>query len=198
LLKKIYSEAIWRKRETEKILYLTFDDGPIPEVTPWVLDLLNEHNIKATFFCVGDNLVKHPILHKRILKENHVIGNHTHNHLSGWSTLSKIYFENIELCENTLKQPEGKKLFRPPYGKIKKSQLKALSKEYSVVMWDVLSGDYDKYTSQGKCFQNVTSNVRNGSIIVFHDSIKAETNLKYALPRVIKFAKENGYSFDSL
>ncbi len=194
LLRKIYPKAIWRIPVKEKKIYLTFDDGPIPIVTPWVLDILNESETKATFFCVGENVVKHAAIYQRILEEKHAVGNHTFNHLKGWNSHSKTYIRNVKKCAEVV----DSKLFRPPYGRAKKSQIKHLSAQYSIIMWDVLSGDYDKKTSPEGCLKNVISNVRNGSIIVFHDNVKAQKNLEYTLPKFIDWAKENGFTFEIL
>ena len=194
LLKKLYPDAIWRKDTSTKKIYLTFDDGPVPAVTPWVLDILKQYNIKATFFCVGENVKKNTAVYQRILAESHSVGNHTFNHLNGWSTHSNKYIENIEQCAQLVHT----NLFRPPYGRTRKSQVKQLRPHYSIIMWDVLSGDYNKKTSNEKCLQNVIDNIRNGSIIVFHDSIKAQKKLEYALPRFIEYALKNGFEFDCL
>ena len=194
LLRKIYPKAIWRIPVKEKKIYLTFDDGPIPIVTPWVLDILNESETKATFFCVGENVVKHAAIYQRILEEKHAVGNHTFNHLKGWNSHSKTYIRNVKKCAEVV----DSKLFRPPYGRAIKSQIKHLSAQYSIIMWDVLSGDYDKKTSPEGCLKNVISNVRNGSIIVFHDNVKAQKNLEYTLPKFIDWAKENGFTFEIL
>ncbi len=175
----------------EKKIYLTFDDGPVPIVTSSVLDILREENVRATFFCVGENVSKNPEIFQRILDEKHAVGNHTFNHLKGWKTHGNEYIRNVIKCAGLI----DTKLFRPPYGRIKKSQLTLISKQYSVIMWDVLSGDYDKRTSPKQCLKNVTDNVRNGSVIVFHDSHKAQKNMEFALPRFIKYAKENGFEF---
>jgi peptidoglycan/xylan/chitin deacetylase (PgdA/CDA1 family) len=172
-------------------IYLTFDDGPVPVITPWVLDVLKTENVKATFFCVGENVKKNPEIYQRILDENHVVGNHTYNHLNGWYMHSNKYIENVQKCAEVVTS----NLFRPPYGRLKKSQIKNLKSRYSIIMWDVLAGDYDKKTSPEKCLDNVISNIRNGSIVVFHDSPKAHKNLEYALPRFIKEAKEKGFEF---
>lgn len=178
----------------QKKIYLTFDDGPVPEVTPWVLDLLKQNDIKATFFCVGANVEKHPKIYQRMLAEGHSVGNHTHNHLNGWETKSENYFDNIENCAQLV----STRLFRPPYGRMKRSQRTHLGDRYSIVMWDVLSGDFDKSTSAEKCLDNVITNTRNGSIIVFHDSVKASQNLVYALPRFIEHSKKEGFEFGCL
>jgi peptidoglycan/xylan/chitin deacetylase (PgdA/CDA1 family) len=194
LLKKLYTRGIWRKDTTEKKLYLTFDDGPVPEVTPWVLDVLKTAAIEATFFCVGENAEKHPEIYQRILRENHAVGNHTHQHISGWNTPLAEYIANVEKCAAYVNTT----LFRPPYGRIRKDQQRRLETQYTIVMWDVLSGDYDNHTSPEQCLQNVLKNVRNGSIIVFHDSLKAQQNMQYALPRFIADAKAKGFEFAKL
>ena len=194
LLKKLYPRGVWRKDRKEKKIYLTFDDGPVPEVTPWVLDILKSYAIKGTFFCVGENVKQNKELYQRILRENHAVGNHTYNHVDGWKTSLTDYLKNVEKCEQQLQS----RLFRPPYGRIRKKQQKALESHYSIIMWDVLSGDYDHQTSPEKCLQNVMRNVRNGSIIVFHDSVKAKKNINYALPRFIEQAKVKGYLFEKL
>ena len=178
----------------EKKIYLTFDDGPVPIVTPWVLTLLKQSNIKATFFCVGANVTKNPEIYKQIIEAGHSVGNHTFNHLNGWNSDTNKYIENVKQCSEVVHSS----LFRPPYGKLKKSQISNLKSQYSFIMWDVLSGDYDIATTPEKCLQNVTEQVRNGSIILFHDSVKAQQKMEYALPRFIEFAKEKGYEFDVL
>ncbi|MGV6943548.1 polysaccharide deacetylase family protein [Sphingobacterium kyonggiense] len=190
-LKYFYSKAIWRKSKQENNIYLTFDDGPIPEVTPWVLDLLLKKNIKATFFCVGDNIRKHPDIFARLKAEGHAIGNHTYNHLKGWDTMDDVYYENIAKCQELTQT----RLFRPPYGRMKLSQQHELAKHYDIIMWDVLTGDYDARISPEQCFKNATEYVRNGSILVFHDNIKAIPNLKYALEKTIDSLMHRGFNF---
>lgn len=194
LLRRFYKDSLWRMDKNEPIVYLTFDDGPIPELTPWVLDVLKEYNVKATFFCVGDNIIKNPQLFERILLEGHQVGNHTFNHLKGWKVTNAVYLENIEKCQELTKT----NLFRPPYGRIKKSQYKLLSKDYKIVFWDVLSYDYDKFISPKKCLDNSIRYTRNGSIIVFHDNIKAQINLKFALPHYIEHFLKLNYKFAML
>ena len=198
-IKKIFNNLVWDIPNSDKKIYLTFDDGPIPEVTEWVLELLKSEDIKATFFCIGDNIKKHPEVYKRILSEGHQTGNHTFNHLNGWKTETKSYLGNFKLCETEhLKlNTEHSFLFRPPYGKIKPSQSKAIRQlGYKIIMWDVLSYDFDPTISVEKCLENVISNTEQGSIIVFHDSLKAEKNLKYALPKAIQILKNRGFVFD--
>ncbi len=194
LYKKYLPKAVWRMNPLEKKIYLTFDDGPIPEVTPWVLELLNKENVKATFFCVGANVEKHPENFRQILAEGHAVGNHSFNHLNGWKTNNTTYIDNVKQCSQVV----DSKLFRPPYGKLRKSQSSILSNEYSIIMWNVLSGDFDKATSPEKCLQNATKHLKNGAIVLFHDSIKAKVNMEYALPRFITFAKQKGFEFEKL
>jgi peptidoglycan/xylan/chitin deacetylase (PgdA/CDA1 family) len=194
LLKKLYARGIWRKSAAEKKIYLTFDDGPVPLVTPWVLDVLKSTGVEATFFCVGENVQKHPEIYQRIIQEQHTVGNHTYNHINGWKTALPEYIANVEKCAEYVRT----NLFRPPYGRIRKDQQRRLEMQYSIVMWDLLSGDYDQQTTPEQCLQNVLTRVRNGSIIVFHDSQKAQRNLQYALPRFIEDAKAKGYTFEKL
>jgi len=194
LLRSFYRDSLWRMNENERVIYLTFDDGPVPEMTPWVLDVLKSYNIRATFFCVGDNILKNESLFNRIINEGHQIGNHTFNHLKGWKIKKSTYLENTERCEELTKT----KLFRPPYGRIKKSQYNAILQNYKVVFWDVLSYDYDNFTSPIKCLENSIKYTRNGSIIVFHDNIKAEANLKFALPNYIEHFLKLNYTFATL
>lgn len=189
-VQRIYPKRIWALPNNDKKVYLTFDDGPIPEVTPWVLDTLRQYNAKATFFCIGDNIKKHPDIFNRILTEGHSVGNHTFNHLNGWETKTSEYIKNVEKCETYL--DETTKLFRPPYGKITSKQSKILQQRgYKIIMWSVLSYDYDASVSEEKCLQNVLQKIQPGSIIVFHDSLKAEKNLRHVLPEVLHFMNEN-------
>lgn len=200
-ISRLFRSLIWNVPQSKNTVYLTFDDGPIPDVTPWVLDLLQEKNIKATFFCIGDNIQKHPEIFKRIVKDGHRIGNHSFNHLNGWSHSANAYIENVEACEREIAKyhkPE-RKLFRPPYGKITPRKIKALKQRgYEVVMWEILSKDYDKHLAKEQCYANATKKVRSGSIIVFHDSLKAQENLRYALPKTLDTLLEKGYVFGTL
>lgn len=185
---------VWQMPKDSKTIYLTFDDGPVPEVTFEVLAILDKYNIKATFFCVGDNIDKNPDVFKTIIEKGHTTGNHTFNHLSGWKTHSNKYIENILKCDHYHKT----NLFRPPYGRIKPSQLLKLKKTHKIIMWSVLSGDFNQKTSPEKCFENVVRYTKPGSIVVFHDSIKAQKNVLYALPLFINYFLEQGYTFKPL
>lgn len=192
LFRKIFPDSIWKYPiKGEKIVYLTFDDGPIPEITPWVLNLLDSYNIKATFFCVGENVYKHNDIYKEILNRGHKTGNHTYHHLKGFAETKNNYIEDIKKAAKLI----DSNLFRPPHGIIKLSQHKILKKTFKVVMWDVVTRDYSKLLSPQKVFQNVRKYTRNGSIIVFHDSKKAEVNMKYALPKSIEWLLDEGYEF---
>jgi peptidoglycan/xylan/chitin deacetylase (PgdA/CDA1 family) len=194
LIQQIFNNYTWRFSTEKKEIYLTFDDGPTPKITNWVLDQLKEHNAKATFFCIGKNVLTESETYNRILEEKHQIGNHTHNHLKGRKSNKKTYIENILLAEKRLNNKA--KLFRPPYGKIKRSQAKKLrSLGYKIIMWDVLSADFDTTITKEKCLENVLKNTTNGSIIVFHDSKKAAEKLTYVLPKVLEFYSEKGFTF---
>lgn len=217
LLKWYYPSLLWNKSRTEKVIYLTFDDGPIPNVTDFVLKTLKVFNAKATFFCIGDNIVKHPEVFERVKNDGHAIGNHTFNHLKGWKTDNETYLQNTLKCQELTQT----NLFRPPYGRIRKSQIKSLKSVVqspksifqnqqsdlglntidsglNIVMWDVLSGDFDTKLSPEKCYQNVIKHTENGSIIVFHDSLKAFDRLSYALPKVLAYFTEKGFTFSTL
>lgn len=204
ILKRIYPNRIWSIPNNENKVYLTFDDGPIPQVTPWVLDILKEFQAKATFFCIGENMDRHFDICNRVIVEGHRIGNHTYNHLNGWKTTSKSYIENVKLLEDVLivndVKPEKKTLlFRPPFGRLSSKQSKSLQKRgYKIYMWDVLSGDFSKKLSREKCLNNVIKNTSPGSIIVFHDSLKAERNLRYVLPKALEFISEKGWECSAL
>ncbi|MDX5480867.1 MAG: polysaccharide deacetylase family protein [Hymenobacteraceae bacterium] len=202
LLKKLMAGYYtWHRDGQGKKLYLTFDDGPIPEVTPWVLEQLANYKAKATFFCVGDNLAKHPEVARQIVGQGHVLANHTFNHLKGWQTELHPYLQNTEKCQAVLGQfqPAGqKKLFRPPYGRITRAQAAELQQEYELIMWDVLTNDYDNTLSPEKCLQKAIKYTQSGSIIVFHDSLKAKRNLMYALPPFLKHFTGLGYTFETL
>ncbi len=191
---KAFPSLIWRLPEEEKILYLTFDDGPIPETTPWILSVLKDFDAKATFFCVGDNVNKYTYLYDKLLENGHSVGNHTFNHLNGWKTEPDIYTQNIKKAEKYIHS----NLFRPPHGLIRNTQYQSIRDDYKVIMWDVLSMDYDKKISQEQCLKNVTNNAKPGSIVVFHDSIKAWDNLEFALPKTLKHFSDLGYQFAAI
>lgn len=192
LLRSLLPQCYWSLPNAQNKIYLTFDDGPTPKVLPFILQTLDEYKVLATFFCVGENMRKHPHLVSEMLKRNHAIGNHTYNHLSGWRVKSKAYFENAEKADEVYKS----NFFRPPYGRIRKSQVKHLSKKYKIIMWDVLSYDYDKNTGPKTCYKNVIDNTKSGSLIVFHDNQKAFANLQYALPKSIEYLLNKGFVFD--
>lgn len=211
LISRIYSKYIWRFSFDKKEVYLTFDDGPTPEITEFVLDELKKYNAKATFFCIGKNIKNHPTIFKRIIKEEHSVGNHTQNHLKGWKHTTKEYLDNISDCEsvisrissslntNYFEESRNSKLFRPPYGKIKKSQAtKILKKGYKIIMWHVLSADFDASITKEKCLKNVLKNTKNGSIIVFHDSVKASEKLRFVLPKVLEEFTKKGFQFKAI
>jgi peptidoglycan/xylan/chitin deacetylase (PgdA/CDA1 family) len=197
LIQKIYKNYTWRFFTDKKEIYLTFDDGPTPKITDWTLDVLKAYNAKATFFCIGKNVIATPEIYTRILKENHQIGNHTHNHKNGFKTDLKQYVNNILEAEKHIENPS--KLFRPPYGSIKRRQATKLRRlGYKLIMWDVLSADFDTTIHKEKCLQNVLKNTKNGSIIVFHDSVKASKNLTYTLPKVLDYFSKQGYVFKAI
>jgi peptidoglycan-N-acetylglucosamine deacetylase len=185
---------MWHMRSKEKKLFLTFDDGPIPEVTPWVLDLLKKYNAKATFFCIGDNVQKHPKIYRRLLSDGHRTGNHTMHHVNGWKAKNHDYFRQVIDCSALVKSD----LFRPPYGRIRLSQANSISKKYRIVMWDVLSRDYDRQLNGEQVLKNVLNSSRPGSIVVFHDSLKALDRLKIALPSTLEYFSSLGYSFEAI
>lgn len=195
ILRKLLKRLIlWDIKTSDKELFLTFDDGPIPEVTPKVLALLRKFNAEATFFMVGENIDKHPEIYQQVKDAGHAIGNHSYNHIKSWKSSNEEYYSNIQKASGLI---EGK-LFRPPHGQIKLKQLKELSKKYNVVLWSVLSGDFDTNLSPEKCAKNVINNSKNGSIIVFHDSLKAESRMLFALEETLKHFTKFGYNFKSL
>jgi len=201
-IKLLFPKYVWDIPNHENKVYLTFDDGPTPEITEWVLDQLQLYDAKATFFCIGNNIEKNPEIFNKIITRGHAFGNHTFNHLKGWKTDTNEYVENTRRCSLFIRE-KGKvisdkgdtfELFRPPYGKIKTSQSRALRRlGYKIIMWDVLTRDFDKTIAPEECLKNVLKNVETGSIIVFHDSIKAAQNLKYVLPKTLAFLKERGF-----
>ncbi|ATL49763.1 polysaccharide deacetylase family protein [Chitinophaga caeni] len=196
-LKAIYKSCVWSLSPAVPKVYITFDDGPHPTITPFVLEQLNKYGAKATFFCIGKNVLAHPEVYQQVLNEGHAVGNHTHNHLNGWKTGNAKYLENISEAAKYI----DSHLFRPPYGRISPFQIKHLKEmqpPYKIIMWDVLSADFDTDISGEQCVQNVVFKIQPGSIVVFHDSEKAWDRLEYALPRVLEFCKKKGWAMEAL
>ncbi len=192
LYRLLFPEAIWRiSKQESRVVYLTFDDGPIPEVTPWVLDVLDRYGIKATFFLVGDNVRRHPELLDEIKRRGHSYGNHTMHHLQGMKVHSRRYLRDITQANELIGSP----LFRPPHGLIRWSQAKAIKERYNLVMYDLVTRDYSRKLGPEQVLNNIIRYTRNGSIIVFHDSLKAERNLRQVLPAAIEWLKQQGYTF---
>ena len=189
---------VWRMNTSVKKVYLTFDDGPVPGVTDWVLDVLLQFNAKATFFVVGENVSINRDLYSRILSEEHSVGNHTYNHLNAWKHNNGDYLENIDLCEREIGLNDNKSLFRPPHGKLTPGLIKEIRKNHSIIMWDVLSGDYESSISPELCLKRSLKGTSNGSIVVFHDSYKSENKLKAVLPAYLEELTNQGHSFASL
>lgn len=205
VVKKMFPNYVWDITTNTKSIYLTFDDGPTPEITNWVLNMLKSYHAKATFFCIGNNIEKHPEIFQNIIADGHSIGNHTHNHIKGWKTKANDYVDNIAKAESLINSQiqnsefRIQNLFRPPYGQITPKQgKKLLALGYKIIMWDVLSFDWDKNVSEETCFNNVMSKATNGSIIVFHDSVKASKNLQYTLPRVLEFFSKKNFLFEAI
>lgn len=207
LAKTLFPDMVWDLPSKEKVIYLTFDDGPTPVITDWTLDVLKKYNAKATFFCIGKNVDEHPTIFKKILNQGHSVGNHTNNHLKGWKTSVKEYLKNVNEAQQIINSqiqnlefnPDNyrdQNLFRPPYGQIKPKQAKQLTElGYKIIMWKVLSIDWDVSISIEKCLENVIKNTSSGDIVVFHDSIKALDNMQYALPKVLEYFSERGFKF---
>jgi peptidoglycan/xylan/chitin deacetylase (PgdA/CDA1 family) len=196
-LKLLYPKLLWNANNANRRIYLTFDDGPIPIVTPFVLNILKQYGAKATFFCIGDNVRKHPDVFEQVKNEGHAIGNHTFNHLKGWKTDDKTYLDNFLQADKLL----DTKLFRPPYGRIKRAQVKLLQNAkpgIKIIMWSVLSADFDAEASPEKCLENVINNVKPGDIVLFHDSLKARERMEYALPKALEYWSKEGYKFSVL
>jgi peptidoglycan/xylan/chitin deacetylase (PgdA/CDA1 family) len=196
LLRKWYAGCVWSMPADEKIIYLTFDDGPHPVATPFVLDELKKYQAKATFFCIGKNVIEQPQLYRRILEEGHRTGNHTHNHLNGWKAADKNYFQNIQEAAAYIDSD----LFRPPYGRISRFQATHLKSffHFKIIMWDVLSADFDTKISGEKSALNVIDQAGSGSIVVFHDSAKAFDRMQIALPRALSYFSDKGYRFEAI
>jgi len=198
-VKSLFPRFIWHIPTDEQVLYLTFDDGPTPEITDWVLNLLAAYDAKATFFCIGNNISKHPEIFKRIISSGHAVGNHTYNHLKGWKTKTADYITDVQRTANLMSPYIQSRFFRPPYGKFKISQAKQLMKQgYEVVLWDVLSYDWDHGVSPEQCYKNIVSKSEPGSIIVMHDSVKAASNLTHTLPNILDYFSKLGFRFERL
>ena len=196
-LKKLYRGCIWGFSPGRKTIYLSFDDGPHPVATPFVLTELSKYKAKATFFCIGKNVEAYNGIYKKIIEGGHSTGNHTYNHLNGWKTPNALFMDDIEKAKIHI----NSNLFRPPYGRIKKSQLRLINDLYpgfKVIMWSILSGDFDTAISSEKCFSNVINNAKSGAVIVFHDSEKAFNHLKYTLPKVLEYFSSKGYNFEKI
>lgn len=205
VVKKMFPNYVWDIPTNDKILYLTFDDGPTPEITNWVLNTLKSFNAKASFFCIGKNIEAHPDIFHNILKDGHAIGNHTYNHIKGWKTKTADYLLDVEktraaiqLVTNNLPY-SNTPLFRPPYGQIKPKQGRELIKQgCKIIMWDIISFDWDKEISEATCLKHVITKSTPGSVIVFHDSLKASKNMQYALPKTLEYFSEKGYVFKAI
>ena len=202
-LRWMYPGYLWKMPDNEKVIYLTFDDGPHPYATPFVLETLAKYNAKATFFCIGKNVAEHQDIYNSILKEGHTVGNHTQNHLNGWHTTDETYINNVKEATKWI----DTNLFRPPYGRIKRFQAKVLMQQlnkqanttpFKIVMWTVLSGDFDTAISGDKCFANVKNNTGAGSIVVFHDSEKAFERLQITLPKTLEYFQQKGFVFKAI
>ena len=194
LYRVFFPGANWRFNTKEKVVYITFDDGPIPEITPWVLDLLDKYQIKAMFFCVADNVRKYPEIYQMIQERGHKVGNHTYRHLQGWLTRTKTYMQDVSEAEKWI----DTQYFRPPHGHLRIPQFFRLRKKFKVIMWDVVTRDYSRLQSAEMVLYNVKKYTRKGSIIVFHDSLKAEVKMKYVLPKAIEWLLEQGYRFEEI
>ncbi len=194
LFNKLFKSLIWKVDTNNNEVFLTFDDGPHPEITMWVLELLEKYNFKATFFCVGDNVKKFNDTYNKIIEKGHSVGNHTQHHIKGWKTQNSYYLEDVNKCEKWV----DSNLFRPPYGQIKKSQILLLKSKYKIIMWSLLACDFQKKLNIQKALYNLKKHTKNGSIIVFHDSLKCEQNLKSMLPYYLEFLKEKGFNSSKL
>jgi len=193
-LRPVFGKLTWRVKTNSKLIYLTFDDGPVPEVTPQVLDILDDFGWKATFFCVGDNVRKHPEVYQEVLKRGHRVGNHSFNHIRGYKYAVEDYVANVKKASEFIES----RLFRPPHGRITFAQIRALRNDYDIVMWDVITYDYDRRKKPRQIMKTVTKYLRKGSIVVFHDSVKAKENVLTVLPKALAYWKAAGYSYGLL
>lgn len=199
-LRRLFPGCLWDVRTKEKVIYLTFDDGPHPDITPFVLDELAKYNAKATFFCIGNNVKRFPEVYRQVQQQGHIVGNHTMHHINGWKSSDSVYLADVTEAAEYIKTA----YFRPPYGRIKRSQIKKLSNgnatllPLKTIMWSVLAGDWDSTVTPQKCFERVKKNIYPGCIVVFHDSAKAYERMSYVLPKLLKYFTEEGYSFRAL
>ena len=193
-MRALYPGVTWNRKGAGKVLYLSFDDGPTPDITEKTLEILESYQAKSTFFSLGRNVDRHPEVYQKILDKGHSTGNHTYSHLKGWGTPNEIYYKDIELAGHSVKS----KLFRPPYGRIRRSQIRHLSQKYEIVLWDVMSHDYEARLSKERSLRAVLKYAKEGSIVVFHDSVKAWPKLKYILPRVLEHFSEKGFKFEAI
>lgn len=193
-MRAYYPKLTWLLPNNRKEVYITFDDGPTPQITDWVLNQLEQYNAKATFFLIGKNVAEHPEIFQQLKHSPHRLGNHTYNHLNGWKNNTEDYLNNFDQFEKQY----ATNLFRPPYGKIKKAQLNSIIPTHRIIMWDIITYDFDKNLSPEQCFNNVVKYVRPGSIIVFHDSVKAWPRLQEALPQTLKYLKKEGYLMEAI
>ena len=201
IIQKLFPKMIWRKKSTQPRIYLTFDDGPIPQATPMVLRHLADFQARATFFCVGENIEKHPAIFDEVLAQGHAVGNHTQNHLNGWQVDLDNYLDNVKRCQQIINERTGNNLpplFRPPYGRLSYNQVSSIIEHYQIVMWDVLSGDFSEAVSAEKCLKKSLQHTSSGSIIVFHDSLKTMDKLDQVLPKFLDHFSRKGFSFESL
>lgn len=194
ILQYLFADFLWKIDTNEKVIYLTFDDGPHPVITPWIIDLMNKYNAKGTFFLIGDAVSRHPDLYQLYKANGHQVGNHTYKHIKGWLSRKKNYLKEIAKCAKIVES----NLFRPPYGQINLQAIQEIKKKYKVVMWDVLSWDFDTKTSAKTCLSNVINSSKEGSIIVFHENEKSIKNIMYALPKVLEHFTKLGYEFKAI
>ncbi|MDN5202923.1 polysaccharide deacetylase family protein [Fulvivirgaceae bacterium BMA10] len=200
-LQYLYPGLVWHKDRKEKCIYITFDDGPVPEITQFALNTLGDFNAKGTFFCVGENISRFPEEFKKVVDQGHSVGNHTFNHMNGWNNSQEHYYKNVERCHEEMKKfisVDSRQLFRPPYGRIKRAQANKLMTNYDIIMWDVLTGDFDHNLDQDTCLKKAIESTRNGSIVIFHDSEKAARNMQFVLPRYLDHFSNLGYTFSAL
>lgn len=196
-LKIFYPDCVWQIKTGEKNLYLSFDDGPHPAVTPFVLNQLAQYNAKATFFCIGQNVQQYPEIYQQIINAGHSTGNHTHRHVNGWKIPDKEYLEDIRIAATHI----NSEIFRPPYGRMRKSQIRLMKENFpsmKIVMWNILAGDWVPDLTPEKCWERIRSRISSGDIILFHDSEKAFPRLEYVLPRLLTYFTERGYNFKSI